>query len=163
MLNFLTTSSGLMCVYRFNEDQSLCPSEVDAVSVMQSIKLGDVVSIEIKKSRNYEFHKKWFALIQLMFEQKFEHFNNIEYKGTKVLPNFDRFRKDVIIKTGRYTPVFNADGEVRLEADSISFGRMSADEFDKLYSDTVQVALDLLSNFNEQDITDAIDAVMALS
>ena len=141
----------------------MAPADSEAIEFMQSIKLGEVLAFEVKRARNYQFHKKWFALVQLMFEQKFEHFNNIEYNGAKVLPSFERFRKDVIIKTGRYTPVFNADGEVRLEADSISFGKMKQEEFDKLYSDTVQVALDLLSNFNEQDITDAIDAVMALS
>ena len=142
---------------------AMAPADSEAIEFMQSIKLGEVLAFEVKRARNYQFHKKWFALVQLMFEQKFEHFNNIEYNGAKVLPSFERFRKDVIIKTGRYTPVFNADGEVRLEADSISFGKMKQEEFDKLYSDTVQVALDLLSNFNEQDITDAIDAVMALS
>ena len=57
------------------------------------------------------------------------------------MPDFDRFRKDLIILTGNFTAVYNARGEVRVEAKSISFAGMDEAGFEKLYSKTIDVIL----------------------
>jgi hypothetical protein len=62
-----------------------------------------------------------------------------EYKGEPVMPSFERFRKDVTILAGHHHPVVNLKGELRMEADSIAFGNMSEEEFEKLYNATLAV------------------------
>jgi hypothetical protein len=55
------------------------------------------------------------------------------------MPSFERFRKDVTILAGHHHPVVNLKGELRMEADSIAFGNMSEEEFEKLYNATLAV------------------------
>ena len=63
------------------------------------------------------------------------------YKGQPVQPNFDRFRKDITILAGYYHPVFNIKGEIRMEADSISYAAMDETRFEQLYSKVIDVLL----------------------
>ncbi len=65
----------------------------------------------------------------------------VEHKGVRVTPSFDRFRRDVVIMCGYYEAHFNALGEPRLDAKSISFASMDEDEFQGLYSKTIDVVL----------------------
>jgi pyoverdine/dityrosine biosynthesis protein Dit1 len=37
---------------------------------------------------------------------------------------------------------------------------MKAEEFEKLFSDTVQVALDMLQGYSEQDLREMVDKVL---
>ena len=115
------------------------------------IKRGELVSAEIKRPRNYKFHKKYFALIDYAFgvwEPKC-----LEFKSKPVGKSIKQFRKDITILAGFYTLTENIKGEVRAEADSISFGNMGDDEFEKLYSKTIDVLLKLIfTNYTREDV-----------
>lgn len=91
--------------------------------------------------RNGNFHRKYFALLKIAFDLWSETLPAQEYHGRSVLPDFDRFRRDVIIMSGFFRPVWNARGELRVEAESIAFGSMTEDRFEKLYSATINVIL----------------------
>jgi hypothetical protein len=59
--------------------------------------------------------------------------------------------------------VYNARGEVRVEAKSISFANMSEDEFEALYSDTINVILRKIltsSAMTEDQLRDHVDTVL---
>jgi hypothetical protein len=68
---------------------SLSPADDESAEALKSFTLGEVVSVEVKRPRNYEFHKKWFTLVKIMYEQKSESFGNLEHKGVKVQPSFE--------------------------------------------------------------------------
>jgi hypothetical protein len=120
---------------------SLAPATDEDAEALRKIKTGAAVRVEVKQIRNYKFLQKWFTLAKFAFDIWSERMPAIEYKGQPVRPSFDRFRKDLIILTGHYDATYNARGEVRLEAKSISFASMSEDEFEKLYSETINVIL----------------------
>lgn len=124
-----------------------------------NIKAGEVVSAEIKRPRNYQFHKKYFALMDYAFgvwEPEL-----LEYKGQEVGKSKDRFREDITILAGYYTLTENIKGEVRAEAKSISFGNMGDDEFACLYSKTIDVILKhVLKNYTREDVDKVVENII---
>lgn len=115
-------------------------SEEDAAG-LRKIKTGAPVRCEITQVRNPAFHRKFFALIKFLFDIWAERVPRKTYKGVEVQPSIERFRKDLTILAGRYVAHYNIRGEVRLEAESISFASMGQEEFETLYSSVIDVAL----------------------
>lgn len=126
--------------------------------VFDSIKNNEVIKIEFVRPRNYERHKKYFALINIGFDA-FE--PNTLHKGVQVDKSFERFRKDVIIQAGHYDVVVNINGELRLEAKSISFVKMTQPEFEDLYNKSVNVILQkVLTTYTREDLDQIVDKVI---
>lgn len=116
---------------------ALVPMDEQARSYIAKLKTGKSVKVTIRRARNLFFHRKGFALFKLAFDawepQK------LQYRGEIVTKDFDRFRKDITIIAGFYTPVYNARGEVRLEAESLSFVSMDEERFDEVYRAVLNV------------------------
>lgn len=125
---------------------ALHPATDEDADALRKIKSGAAVRVEVRQIRNYKFLQKFFTLCKYAFDIWTETVEPQEYKGQPVKPSFDRFRKDLIILGGRFDAVYNARGEVRVEAKSISFANMAEDEFEKLYSDTIDVILQKILN-----------------
>ena len=123
------------------------------------IKSGEVVSAEIKRPRNYQFHKKYFSLLTYAFEVWSP--ECLEFKGQQVGKSFDRFREDITILAGFYILTENIRGEIRAEAKSISFANMGGDEFATLYSKTIDVILKhVLKNYTREDIDRVVENII---
>ena len=90
-----------------------------------------ILEFDVKVPRSLALHKKFFALLNLAYE------NQSDYK------NFDWFRQDVLIAIGQFNEKVNYldGGVVTLEAKSIKFSSMGNDEFNSIYDAT----LDFLS------------------
>lgn len=120
-----------------------------------NIKNGEIVSAEIKRPRNYKFHKKYFALINYAYsiwtpEEK-------QFNGIAAEKSLDRFRKDIMILAGYYEIVINVKNDVRFIAKSISFGSMEEDDFEKLYSKTIDVLLKhVFDNYTRKDVDEVV-------
>lgn len=126
---------------------------------MPPVKVGGVIKGVFTRPRNYRFHKKLFALLDIGFDA-FEP-EEREYKGLPVQKNFERFRKDVTVATGYYDVAINLKGDVKAEAKSISFGSMSEDDFEKLYSAVIDVLMQkVLKNYTREDIDRVVDEIM---
>lgn len=104
----------------------------ESLGILFKIKIGELVRADIKRVRNPRFHRKAFALFKLAFEH-WEPSEALEYKGQPVAKDFDRFRKELLILAGFYKAVYSTNGEVRLEAQSISFGAMDDARFEQVY------------------------------
>jgi len=119
----------------------LVPACEEAREWLAKKKLGSPVFVEARETRNAAFHRKFFALIDLAFDYWSEDTHPLEYKGEAVLPDRERFRKDVTILAGFYTPVVNIKGEVRLEPESLKFSNMTEERFGELYQAVINVLL----------------------
>ena len=86
---------------------------------------GEVVSA--KRSRNYLFHKKAFALIKLGFE------NQDKYDSMEV------YRKVITIRAGYFDEVVGKDEETYYLPKSLSFEAMSAEKFQQWYDSTLLI------------------------
>jgi len=117
---------------------ALAPADEDARLLIEKLKAGQGVRATIRRARNVRFHRKGMALFRLAFEV-WEPQTPLEYKGVAVEKNFERFRKDITILAGFYVPVYNARGELRLEAESLSFANMDNDEFENVFRSVLTV------------------------
>ena len=97
--------------------------------LLKKIKAGDEVECEIKRPRNYKLLKKFMALINLCFQNQ-EQFSNI-----------DDLRAELTIEAGYYVSYYNLQGVETRRPKSISFASMEEDEFEKLYSDVLDVII----------------------
>ena len=125
----------------------LMPIDPDSVAWFNKLKPGEVVRAEFKKVRNYAFLKKYFALLAVAYDNWEP--GEIDSKYGKPEKNFERFRADLTILAGFYDNTIRLDGSVRIEPKSISFAKMSAEEFGDLYSRTIDV---LIKHVYKQDM-----------
>lgn len=143
---------------------ALIPATDEDAEALRKVKAGAAVRVEVKQIRNYKFLQKWFTLAKYAFDIWSDRVPAQEYKGQPVRPSFDRFRKDLIILTGNFDATYNARGEVRLEAKSISFASMGEDDFEKLYSETINVILAKIlggTGMTEEKLRNHVDNVLA--
>lgn len=129
----------------------LIPFAEEDQEKLRKIKTGSAVRCDIVQMRNPQFHKKFFSLLKFLYDIWVESVPPQTYRGVEVKPSMERFRKDLIILTGRHTAHYNIRGEVRVEADSISFAKMSQEDFEALYSDTINIGLTKV--INRPDLT----------
>ena len=147
----------------------LVPASDQDKEIVDKIKAGQVVSVKFSRMRNYQFFKKWWALVNFAFDywESPELHADPERKWMKkVKPekNLDRFRKDLTILAGYYEAHYRLDGSVRIEAKSISFSNMSEDEFEKLYSATIDVVLkSVCTQYTEEMLDSVVDQALSFA
>lgn len=111
---------------------ALMPADSETQEYLGKLRIGQGVRVKITRARNLQFHRKMFALFKLAFDA-WEPDGSMEYKGQPVAKDFDRFRKDMTILAGFFNPVVNVRGEIRLEAESLSFGSMKEERFEQVF------------------------------
>lgn len=139
------------------------PADAGSVEAAKRFKVGRAVRFKATQQRNYDHHKKWFALAAFAYDH-WEPTALLDPKYPNVVPekSFDRFRKDLIILSGFYEATFRVDGTTRIEAKSISFGSMPQDEFDQLYSNTIDAVLKhILTHYDRQELERVVMELMS--
>ena len=126
--------------------QVLKPADEEGQEWLAKLKHGQPVLMQARVPRNGAFHRKWFALINMAYDYWSDSVKTIEYRGEPVLPDRERFRKDVTILAGFYTPVVNLKGELRIEAESLKWATMTEERFEELYNATITVLLKRVFN-----------------
>jgi hypothetical protein len=132
----------------------LMPASQHDVDELKKVKNEQPLRVTLRRVRNYEHHKKYFALLNLAYENWEPLAPIVEYEWQELAhKDFDRFRKDVIILAGYYDATYRVDGSVRLEAKSISFANMDQDSFDKLYEATLEaIRTHVFKNMSDTDL-----------
>lgn len=140
-------------------------ADSDAAKEGEKHKLGERVRADVVKPRSNKFQRKFFAMLRFAFDywEPAEGAEVTTYQGEPIEKNFDRFREDVIILCGYRNPIWNVRNELRVEAKSIAFAEMDAEEFAQLYSTAIGVLMRLVmrsKGFTEQDLEAAVDELM---
>ena len=110
----------------------------------KKIKVGEPYDYEYKNVRNPRFHRLYFAMLNMVFQNQ-ELYNNI-----------DHLRRDLTIEAGYYDLRANIHGEEIKEPKSISFASMDQMQFDEYYNACLDVIVKYF-HFDKQDIIDNID------
>ena len=127
-----------MDIYFKKEPYGLIPLYESDKSSYDKIKIGEEIKAQISIPRNIQFHKKFFALL------------NIAFKNQSVTNHFEAFRRWMICEAGYYTVVTTPDGVTTREPESIAFANMSEERFERLYKDMVQVVITVIGATEEQ-------------
>lgn len=138
---------------------SLVPVGQEDMDALQKFAPNSVLQCEVKCPRNLGFHRKFFALLDVAFEAW--ECPALEYKGQPIVKNRERFRKDLTILAGFGYPVVNLNGEVRYEAQSISFAKMDGAEFEALYSRVIDVVLaKVLTHYTREELERVVNKIL---
>ncbi|MCK5127679.1 MAG: DUF1367 family protein [candidate division Zixibacteria bacterium] len=143
----------------------LIPVDDESQEFVLNLKAGQVIHADFKKERNYKFHRKWWALVKYAFDHwDVVEFQTPKWEGLTPEKSLDRFRKDLTILAGYYEATHRLNGEVRIEAKSISFGKMNAEEFEELYSNTIDVVLKhVLKNYDKDELERVVEQVLGFA
>ena len=112
--------------------------------LIKKLKLNTEYQVEIKQPRNYRFLKKFFTLINMVYENQ-ETYNNI-----------DDLRHDLIVSAGYYRKTINMQGVEVKRANSVSFSKMNETQFSELYNSVIDVVVKWLG-FDKEDIKTNIE------
>ena len=144
----------------------LIPADPPSLDVVNSWPVGQGIRATVRRARNYKFLQKIHCLFKLAYDYFCEHgVGEQVYKGEKVVPSYDRFRHDLVILAGYYTPVFNIRGDLRLEPKSISYAKCSEEEAEKIYSSCIDVALKHVykTTTDEKTLRDMVERLLAFA
>ena len=94
----------------------------------RKLKIGETYQVEVKRPRNYQFHKKFFALL------------NIGWENTDVEMPFDTYRRWVTMRAGFQKVYHTPKGEL-YEPESIAFSNMDNDTFSEVYERVLSIIL----------------------
>lgn len=144
-------------------DGSFRPATEQDVEAMRRFKVGTAVKCEVKEVRNWAFLKKTMVLFREAYEFFCEHnLSTQTYRGQPVVPDKDRFRKDLTILAGHYKPTFDIRGNVRLQASSLSYANCSQEKAERIYQDVITASLKNVyrSNLSEAELRDHVDKVL---
>lgn len=117
------------------------------------LRVGSVVKCKVSNPRNYEHHKKFFALVRLTFDNLPS--NLAEYfKVHNEEDMLRRFKRDL----GYFKTSLNERGEKEIEYQSISFSAMEQHEFERFYNQCIDLVLyKYLKGIDKEDLITEIE------
>ena len=118
-----------MKLYVKNTLSGLIPLYDSDYSEKKKLKIGEEYEAEIRRPRNYLFHKKFFALV------------NVGWNNTQLDMPFETYRRYVTMKAGYFKIYKTPKGEL-VEPESIGFASMDQSTFEELYSRVLDVIID---------------------
>ena len=111
----------------YNTPHGLIPCYDEDFDEKKKLKIGAYYSVEVKLLRNYEFHKKYFALINLSWDYLTEKQQN--FFKTK-----DKFRKTIEMTAGYCDTIYSIKRKEWIDVPlSISFEKLDNAGFSELY------------------------------
>ena len=118
----------------------LLPSDDECIEAMNKIKNGTEIMIEYKQKRNVRFHRKAFALLNLVLknQDKYSNINDllVEFK----------------LKSGHYEEHITTKGKIIYIPKSIAFSEMDELEFNELYSKFIDIALQHFVSMSKEEL-----------
>lgn len=124
-----------MKIYCRVTDLGLIPKYDSDGDEKHRLKVGEDVLVEIKRPRNYEFHKKFFALIRLTFDnlpERLHHMLNVWSEEDMLVC--------IKLDLGLATTIYHGGREC-IKLGSISFAAMDNDEFERFYNRALDLIL----------------------
>ena len=107
----------------------LAPSLEQDEEVIEKWKTGDILSCDVKKARNLRFHRKFFALMQIVF------------KNQNKYDNLTDLLTEVKLRTGHYEEHLTLKGVLIYTPKSIAFEKMDDFAFSIFYQKTLDICL----------------------
>ena len=107
-------------------------SDDESEEALKRFKIGDIIKAKISKPRNIKFHRKYFKLLSIVFD------NQERYKTSEQL------LVAIKLKLQMYDIITTIDGKLAPVLHSISFSKMDEIKFSELYNNTLTILADFL-------------------
>lgn len=118
---------------------TLVPSTEDARKWLAGVKVGEVLRIKASRPRNIKHHQKFFALLQLIYENQ-EHYKSVNQILLAFKCHIGHGEWVISKKPMAYRPDGSVSGWTPIELfepHSISFAKMDQGEFEAFYDKAV--------------------------
>jgi hypothetical protein len=133
----------------------LRPGDDVAAEALRRIKFGDTIAVEIKRPRNIRFHRLYWGLVALVFENQSE---PARYASTEDLHGA------IKIAAGLRTQIELPGGIIGYMPGSIAFHKMSADDFAAFYDRVCDlVAKHFLPGVTSEDLKREVESMIGAS
>lgn len=116
------------------------PADEHGKQAVKRWKIGETLRCSIRKPRDYTNHKRYFALL------------NLTYENQEKYANFEHFRKAVQIAAGHVDELITLDGEIVLIPRSIDYTTLDEFEFSKVFGETMTVCAKILGDLNLHEL-----------
>lgn len=138
---------------------TFCPADEFSAEIMEKFKANGVYKAELTQPRNIGYHRKFFSLLNLAYEN---YEQPVVFRGDeRVFKLFERFREEVTISCGYWELELNKRNNVVQRAKSISFAKMDQVEFEALFSKAVDVIMnEYLTYYTEEDMNILVNKVL---
>jgi hypothetical protein len=130
------------------KDNAFIPADTESQIKAYKVKQGEVVRCKKIDRRNYEFHKKFFALISFTF-----HNLPVQYDGNFV--DEDDLREELLKAVGWKRTYTNFKGVQETRAKSVSYDSVGQEKFEKIYNRVLDVVCRMVG-VEETDIMDEL-------
>jgi hypothetical protein len=121
-----------------------------AVEALERIPAGQEIKAEITRPRNLRHHRKFFALLQVIFPHQ------------QTYSTMRAFRAALTCAAGHCEVALLPDGRTILVPESISFGKLDQAAFEQFYERALDVVLTrILPGIDRDDVTREVDEVLA--
>lgn len=146
----------VMDIYCRVTDYGLVPVYDSDLDMKKRLKVGTTVRCRVTQPRNYEFHKKFFALVRLTYDNL--PLPLVERWNIRSVDDMlRRFKRDL----GYYTSSVNELGEREVEYKSISFAAMDEEEFERFYKGSVNLVLGkYIRGLEREDLLEEVEHFM---
>ena len=130
-----------MDIYLVKTENGLTCATDEDYEKMNKMRIGEVFKFSAKPQRNYDFHKKFFALCKIGLEYMTE--NQTEYFHKSL----DGFRKSMTITAGYYDPIYDySKSQWHHSPKSIQFEKMDELEFREFYDKVKDIIFGLIQH-----------------
>lgn len=141
-----------MDIYCMVTDGGLIPMYDSDLEERKKLKRGDRVLCRITKPRNYEFHKKFFALVRLTYENLPEHLHSM----LRIRSEEDMLTS-IKLELGYADRLWYSGKQIAVPK-SISFAAMDQAEFERFFARAVDLVLTLyLRGTDRKELLDEVD------
>jgi NAD-dependent DNA ligase len=136
--------------------KTLVASDDESADALAKIKEGKQVTAEIKRSRNPQMHRLYFALVRLVFD-------NLPEEMAKRYPTQDQLHNAMKVSAGIYTPFTLADGREGLIPGSISFEKMDQAAFEAFWAKVCDaVEKYFLPGVTSKELRDTVEGMIGM-
>ena len=115
-----------------------------AIEALRRVAQGEVVRVELRKVRNPQFHRKFFALLQLVRD------------STDAWPTTESLLAALKLEMGHADQYQARDGQVLMVPRSISFGSMDEIEFAEFYERALVTLAEMAGGIESDALRDAV-------
>jgi len=130
---------------------ALIPASDIEAERMKRFKNGEMYEVELKLSRNPQFHGKMFAFFNFCFQYWCADINGYEYLDEPA--QFESFRKQLTILAGFKVVTYPiSGGELIIEAESLKYESMDPERFGQCYNAQIQAAMNHIFRGSNEEI-----------
>ena len=132
-------------IYLTRTLSGLSATDETAATLLRGIKLGKVVKADISQPRNIKHHRKFFALLTIVWQASGE------------WPSVEDLLIELKIKLGiTKDVVIRESGEVVKIVGSISFSKMDQKQFDKFYEQSMHALCEIAGGIEYEDLRNEV-------